>query len=98
MHVVIQPCHHRSDAVGAERRPDHVLDSREPGARGPETARVPAEHGRPQGQLRLGADSMVRLKQFGERDTAGAQNDYYEVNADAAVGLPTGEPAALQAA
>ena len=37
-------------------------------------------------------DSMDQLKQFVDRETAGARNDYFQVKADAAIGLPTGEP------
>ena len=43
------------------------------------------------------AGSMDQLKQFVERQTAGAQNEYFQIKADAAIGLPTGEPVAAQA-
>ena len=44
------------------------------------------------------ADSLDQVKQFVERQTAGARNEYFQVKADAAIGLPTGEPAAAHAA
>ena len=39
------------------------------------------------------ADSMRSLQQFVERETAGARNEYFELNAAAAIGLPKGEEA-----
>jgi hypothetical protein len=39
------------------------------------------------------ADSLSSLKQFVERETAGARNEYFELNAQAAIGLPKGEEA-----
>jgi len=44
------------------------------------------------------ADSMAQIKQFVDRETAGARNDYFQIKADAAIGLPTGAPLAAAAA
>lgn len=38
------------------------------------------------------SDSLEVLKQFVDRETAGARNEYFQVKADAAVGLPTVPP------
>jgi hypothetical protein len=37
------------------------------------------------------AVSLRTLQQFVERETAGARNEYFELNAEAAIGLPKGE-------
>ena len=39
------------------------------------------------------ADSLKSLQQFVDRETAGARNEYFELNAEAAIGLPKGEEA-----
>ena len=37
------------------------------------------------------ADSLAGLQQFMDRELAGARNEYFEVKAEAAIGLPKGE-------
>jgi hypothetical protein len=37
------------------------------------------------------AQSLSALRTFLERETAGARNEYFELNAEAAIGLPKGE-------
>jgi len=44
------------------------------------------------------AGSMEQVKQFADREMAGARNEYFQIKADAAIGLPTGEPVAAHAA
>lgn len=40
------------------------------------------------------SDSLKTLKEFVERETTGARNDYFEVKDENAIGLPKGEEAA----
>jgi len=40
------------------------------------------------------ADSMKSVQQFVDHETAGARNEYFELNAAVAIGLPKGEEAA----
>ena len=42
--------------------------------------------------------SLDQVKQFVEKQTHGARNEYFQVNDQAAIGLPTGEPAVAHAA
>jgi len=44
------------------------------------------------------ADSLDQVRQFVDKQTSGARNEYFQVKADAAIGLPTGEPVAAHAA
>ncbi len=39
------------------------------------------------------ASSLNTLRQFIDRETAGARNEYFELDAESAIGLPKGEPA-----
>lgn len=39
------------------------------------------------------AESLKALQQFVDQNTAGARNEYFELNYDAAIGLPKGEEA-----
>jgi DNA polymerase/3'-5' exonuclease PolX len=43
------------------------------------------------------AGSLRALQEFVDRETAGARNEYFEVKAEAAVGLPKGEDLARAA-
>jgi hypothetical protein len=43
------------------------------------------------------AGSLKALQEFTERETGGARNDYFEVKAEAAIGLPKGEELARAA-
>ena len=42
-------------------------------------------------------DSLGALQKFIERETTGARNEYFQVNAEAAIGLPKGEELARAA-
>ena len=44
------------------------------------------------------AGSLDQVKQFVDQQTRGARNEYFQVKADAAIGLPAGEPVAAHAA
>ena len=44
------------------------------------------------------ADSLDQVRQFVDKQTSGARNEYFQVKADAAIGLPTGEPVAAHTA
>jgi hypothetical protein len=43
------------------------------------------------------AESLKALKEFSERETGGARNEYFEVKDEAAIGLPKGEELARAA-
>jgi len=44
------------------------------------------------------AVSLDQVRQFVEKQTQGARNEYFQVKADAAIGLPTGDAVAAHAA
>jgi hypothetical protein len=43
------------------------------------------------------AESVLAIRTFIERETAGARNEYFEVKSEAAIGLPKGEELARAA-
>jgi len=45
----------------------------------------------------MGSEVAADVKQFVERETAGARNEYFEVNDQAAIGLPKAEELARAA-
>ena len=58
---------------------------------------LPSTDGRKANCVWEGA-SLDQVRQFVEKQTGGARNEYFQVKADAAIGLPTGETVAARAA
>jgi hypothetical protein len=97
MHVVIQ--HQISDPVkwnqGVKNIMSMIEQHRLPGDLKP-LQYLPATDGRTAVCL-WETGSMKALKEFTERETAGARNQYFEVNAQSAIGLPRPEEMARAA-
>ena len=91
MHVVIR--HSISDAAKWDRSVKNIMSmieqQRLPGGFKP-LEYLPSVDGR-NADCVWEASSLGALQQFIERETAGARNEYFEVKAEAAVGLPKGE-------
>ena len=88
MHVVIH--HHISDAVKWDRSVKNAMsmieEQRLPSGFKP-IQYLPSRDGRSAVCL-WEAGSLGTLRDFTERETAGARNEYFEVKEEAAIGLP----------
>jgi hypothetical protein len=92
MHVVIR--HHVLDPTRWDRSSRNILSLAEqhrlPAGLRP-LAYLPSVDGRKADGV-WEADSMLDLRRFVDRETIGAaRNEYFAVNAEAAIGLPRGE-------
>jgi hypothetical protein len=97
MHVVIR--HNISDAAKWDRSVKNIMSmieqQRLPSGFKP-LEYLPSVDGR-NADCVWEADSLSALRTFIERETAGARNEYFEVKAEAAIGLPKGEELARAA-
>ena len=91
MHAVIR--HHVSDPAKWDRSVKNIMsmieEHRLPGGFKP-LQYLPSADGR-NADCVWEAESLGALQKFVERETSGARNEYFEVKADAAIGLPKGE-------
>ena len=97
MHVVIR--HYISDSAKWDRSTKNIMamieQHRLPAGLKP-LEYLPSVDGR-NADCVWEANSLGALQQFIERETSGARNEYFEVNAEASVGLPKGEDLARAA-
>jgi hypothetical protein len=97
MHVVIR--HNISDAAKWDRGVKNIMamveQQRLPSGIKP-LEYLPSVDGR-NADCVWEANSLSALQTFVERETAGARNEYFEVKAEAAIGLPKGEDLARAA-
>ena len=97
MHVVIR--HYISDSAKWDRSTKNIMSlieqQRLPSGLKP-LEYLPSVDGR-NAECLWEAKLLADVKQFVERETAGARNEYFEVNAQAAIGLPKAEELARAA-
>ena len=97
MHVVIR--HYISDSAKWDRSTNNIMSMIEqhrlPTGLKP-LEYLPSVDGR-NADCVWEASSLGALKQFIEHETSGARNEYFEVKAEAAIGLPKGEELARAA-
>jgi hypothetical protein len=97
MHVVIR--HYISDAAKWDRSAQNIMSMIEqrrlPAGMKP-LEYLPSVDGR-NAECVWEAQSLEALQKFIDRETAGARNEYFEVKAEAAIGLPKGEELARAA-
>jgi hypothetical protein len=97
MHVVIR--HYISDSASWERSGKHIMSMIEQ-HRLPAGLKalqyLPSVDGR-NAECLWETSSLDALRKFVDRETAGARNEYFEVNTQAAVGLPKAEELARAA-
>src|SRR3974377_2391443 len=93
MHIVIR--HNTSDAAKWDRSTKNIMSmiehQRLPAGLKP-LQYLPSVDGR-NADCVWEANSLGALQKFLDRETAGARNEYFQVNAEAAIGLPKGEEA-----